>query len=102
MEVAGIDESHTLSLNLEQLKTNYVPHTVTAALQCSGNRRSEMSRFKPVKGLSWAQGAMGNAVWKGVRLRDLLLDAGFKDSEENEHWFVLTCRRIRIVKVNPF
>lgn len=45
-----------------------------------------MNLFKPVKGLAWAQGAMGNAEWKGVRLRDLLLDAGFKDSEDNENW----------------
>jgi DMSO/TMAO reductase YedYZ molybdopterin-dependent catalytic subunit len=29
---------------------------------------------------------MGNAVWKGVRLRDVLLDLGVKDSDENEHW----------------
>ncbi len=86
LEVVGADEKKGLNLNLDQLKTTYKQHVVTAALQCSGNRRSEMNRFKPVKGLAWAQGAMGNAEWKGVRLRDLLLDAGFKDSDENENW----------------
>ena len=88
LEVAGADEKKSLSLKLDELKTTYKPHTITAALQCSGNRRSEMNRFKPVKGLAWAQGAMGNAEWKGVRLRDLLLDAGFQDGDDNENWFV--------------
>ena len=86
LEVAGADEKQSINLSLDQLKTKYEPHSVTAALQCSGNRRSEMNRFKPVKGLAWAQGAMGNAEWKGARLRDVLLDAGFKDDEENEKW----------------
>lgn len=84
LEVVGVDGKQ-LNLSLDKLKTGYVPHTVTAALQCTGNRRSEMNRVKAVKGLSWGQGAMGNAEWKGVRLRDLLLEAGFKDSDENEN-----------------
>uniref|UniRef100_A0A0N8E9T1 Sulfite oxidase n=2 Tax=Daphnia magna TaxID=35525 RepID=A0A0N8E9T1_9CRUS len=88
LEVIGLDEKHSLNLNLDQLKTAYAPHSVTAALQCSGNRRSEMNRVKPTKGLEWGQGAIGNAVWKGARLRDVLLTAGIKDSDENENWHV--------------
>jgi sulfite oxidase len=88
LEIISDNEKKGLSLNLDQLKTTYAPHSVTASLQCSGNRRSEMNRTKPTKGLEWAQGAMGNAVWKGVRLRDVLLDLGIKESDENEHWYV--------------
>lgn len=49
---------------------------VTAVNQCSGNSRSA---FAPrVPGAQWADGAMGNAVWTGVRLKDVLAHAGVK------------------------
>jgi DMSO/TMAO reductase YedYZ molybdopterin-dependent catalytic subunit len=47
---------------------------VTAVNQCSGNRRGLFSPHVP--GVQWGYGAMGNAVWGGVRLKDLLEDAG--------------------------
>jgi DMSO/TMAO reductase YedYZ molybdopterin-dependent catalytic subunit len=51
---------------------------VTAVCQCSGNRRG---LFVPhVPGVQWGAGAMGNAVWRGVRLSDVLARAGIKDS----------------------
>ena len=44
--------------------------------QCSGHSRS---RFQPrVSGGQWGNGAMGNARWTGVRLADLLRNAGAK------------------------
>jgi DMSO/TMAO reductase YedYZ molybdopterin-dependent catalytic subunit len=47
-----------------------------AVNQCSGNSRS---LYKPnVPGAQWEHGAMGNARWTGVRLRDLLDRAGVK------------------------
>ena len=42
----------------------------------AGNRRNEMKAIKPVKGLEWDIGAIGNAQWGGVKLRDVLLHAG--------------------------
>ena len=50
-------------------------HVEFAAVnQCAGNGRG---LFEPrVAGAQWANGAMGNAVWRGVRLRDLLDRAG--------------------------
>ena len=47
---------------------------VTAVNQCSGNRRGLFSPHVP--GVQWGYGAMGNAVWGGVRLKDVLEDAG--------------------------
>mgnify|MGYP002784548171 CR=1 FL=1 len=43
---------------------------VTAVNQCAGNSRGFSA--PRVGGAQWGHGAMGNAVWRGVRLRDLL------------------------------
>ena len=49
---------------------------IAAVNQCSGNSRG---LFQPrVPGGQWANGAMGNAKWTGVRLRDVLDRAGVK------------------------
>jgi sulfite oxidase len=65
-----------LRLTLAQLKARFPRHTVTAALQCAGNRRNHMNRAKPSRGLAWDVGAMGNAEWAGARLSDVLAAAG--------------------------
>ncbi|KAJ3195310.1 hypothetical protein HK101_000500, partial [Irineochytrium annulatum] len=69
--------SEELHLTLEDLKTRFPRVTVMATLQCAGNRRQEMNSTKPVKGLPWGSGAMGNAVWTGARLSDVLKAAGY-------------------------
>src|SRR5439155_17590740 len=48
--------------------------TLTAVLQCAGNGRSLHEPRVP--GVQWVHGAMGQAKWTGVRLRDLLERAG--------------------------
>jgi DMSO/TMAO reductase YedYZ molybdopterin-dependent catalytic subunit len=66
-----------LSLSVEQLKKEFEPVSLIAVAQCSGNSRSF---FAPrVAGGQWANGAVGNAKWTGVRLRDLLAKAGVKE-----------------------
>ena len=54
-----------------------LPRVELAAInQCSGNSRG---LFEPrIAGGQWANGAMGNAKWMGVRLRDVLDRAGVK------------------------
>jgi sulfite oxidase len=42
LEITGIGVT-TLSLSLHELKTKFPKHTVTAAVQCAGSRRSEMN-----------------------------------------------------------
>ncbi|XP_030585953.1 sulfite oxidase, mitochondrial isoform X2 [Archocentrus centrarchus] len=66
-----------LTLSLGDLKTRFPKHTVTATLQCAGNRRSEMNKVRQVKGLNWGIAAIGNATWSGAKLRDVLLAAGY-------------------------
>jgi DMSO/TMAO reductase YedYZ molybdopterin-dependent catalytic subunit len=43
-------------------------------LECAGHRRAELSPRTP--GLQWGTGAVSEAVWAGVPLRDLLMRAG--------------------------
>lgn len=64
-----------LSISLAQLLR--LPRVEMAAVnQCSGNSRG---LFQPrVAGAQWGNGAMGNAKWLGVRLRDVLDLAGVK------------------------
>lgn len=66
---------HELSLSMADLK-QFEQVSIVAVNQCSGNSRS---LFEPrVPGGQWANGAMGNARWTGVRLADVLNKAGIK------------------------
>jgi DMSO/TMAO reductase YedYZ molybdopterin-dependent catalytic subunit len=67
--------NQVLSLSLADLLA--MPRVEVAAVcQCSGNSRG---LFQPrVYGAQWQDGAMGNARWSGVRLRDVLDRAGVK------------------------
>jgi DMSO/TMAO reductase YedYZ molybdopterin-dependent catalytic subunit len=63
-----------ISLTLDELSREFEPFEIAAVNQCSGNSRAF---FGPrVAGGQWANGAMGNALWKGVRLKDVLDRAG--------------------------
>lgn len=76
LSVAGDSVDRPLKLDLEQLKKEFKRARVTAVNQCSGNRRG---LFEPhVAGVEWGVGAMGNAVWSGVRLKDVLAKADVK------------------------
>src|SRR5208282_5022148 len=67
--------NQVLSLSLKDIQA--LPSVeITAVNQCSGNSRGF---FDPrVAGGQWANGAMGNARWTGVRLKDVLDRAGVK------------------------
>ncbi|MBV9657498.1 MAG: molybdopterin-dependent oxidoreductase [Verrucomicrobia bacterium] len=75
LKVGGHVET-PLELSVEQLKKDFPAAEVVAVNQCSGNSRSFFN--PPVAGVQWGNGAVGNARWKGVRLRDLLAKAGVK------------------------
>ncbi|XP_010550199.1 PREDICTED: sulfite oxidase [Tarenaya hassleriana] len=47
-------------------------YNVTATLQCAGNRRTAMSKVRKVRGVGWDVSAIGNAVWGGAKLSDVL------------------------------
>lgn len=65
-----------LTLSLAELKTRFEPVEIAAVCQCAGNGRGF---FDPrVPGGQWGNGAMGNALWRGVRLKDILGAAGVR------------------------
>ncbi|HZR70675.1 MAG TPA: molybdopterin-dependent oxidoreductase [Burkholderiales bacterium] len=71
-DAAGAERRYTL----DGIRTEFKQHELTAVCQCSGNRRG---LFEPhVPGVEWGVGAMGNAIWRGVRLKDVLAKAGVK------------------------
>ncbi len=76
--VIELDDGEEKEYSMSDLQNNFKQHKITATLQCSGNRRSHMTKgSRPTNGLQWGVGAMGNAEWAGPRLRDVLADAGF-------------------------
>ncbi|KAG9249613.1 Oxidoreductase, molybdopterin-binding domain-containing protein [Emericellopsis atlantica] len=73
---------------IAELQTRFKQHAVTAVLQCSGNRRRDMTEHaKKTNGLQWSVGAISCAKWEGVLLRDVLRDAGvsFEPDPDIQH-----------------
>jgi len=65
-----------LTLSFPELLKQFAPASVSAVNQCSGNSRS---RLQPrVAGGQWGNGAMGCALWSGVKLREILEAARVK------------------------
>jgi DMSO/TMAO reductase YedYZ molybdopterin-dependent catalytic subunit len=74
LRIGGDAAEAPIELSLAELQSGY-PHVELAALcLCSGNRRGLSKPHVP--GIQWGHGAMGNALWKGVRLKDVLAKAG--------------------------
>jgi DMSO/TMAO reductase YedYZ molybdopterin-dependent catalytic subunit len=76
LAIAGESVEKPLELNYENLTRDFEAVEVAAVCMCSGNRRGLSQPH--VAGVQWGHGAIGNAKWRGVRLRDLLNKAGLK------------------------
>ncbi|NNM24095.1 MAG: sulfite oxidase [Flavobacteriaceae bacterium] len=70
----SIQQEKTYSL--QELKSKFKPYSYQLTLECGGNGRSEFD--PPAKGNQWTVGAVSNAEWTGVRLKDILEDIGVK------------------------
>ena len=78
IKVFGNAVGKSFELTMAELRTQFKPVEVTAVNQCSGNGRG---LFNPrVTGGQLANGAMGNARWLGVPLKDVLARAELKNS----------------------
>jgi DMSO/TMAO reductase YedYZ molybdopterin-dependent catalytic subunit len=74
LRIGGASAKRAQELSLDELKRGFERVELPAINQCSGNRRG---LFTPrAGGVQWTYGAMGNALWGGVRLRDVLNRAG--------------------------
>jgi DMSO/TMAO reductase YedYZ molybdopterin-dependent catalytic subunit len=76
LRIGGDAAASPYELTLAELQSGFSQAEITAVCQCSGNRRGLSDPHVP--GVQWGVGAMGNAVWRGVRLKDLLAKAGLR------------------------
>ncbi|KAL8870762.1 MAG: hypothetical protein Q9174_003266 [Haloplaca sp. 1 TL-2023] len=77
--VVELPDGEEKEYSMQDLKSRFKEVTLTATLQCSGNRRKHMTdESRSTNGLQWEAGAISNAEWTGVRLRDVLKDAGIE------------------------
>ncbi|KAI8327692.1 Oxidoreductase, molybdopterin-binding domain-containing protein, partial [Chlamydoabsidia padenii] len=78
-----LDDTHTITIDgiglknkvyytVKQLKDMFKERTIEMAMQCAGNRRDGLHKVKHTKGVIWGPGAIGNAVYTGCRLKDVL------------------------------
>ena len=81
LAVAGDALDKPMEITYEELSRDFEQVEIAAVCMCSGNRRGLSQPHVP--GVQWGHGAIGNARWRGVRLRDLLAKAGVrKDAVE--------------------
>lgn len=74
LRIGGASAGREREWSIDELKRGFESVSIAAINQCSGNRRG---LFTPrVPGVQWGYGAIGNAMWTGIRLRDVLNDAG--------------------------
>ena len=64
-----------LSISYDDLTSRPATDSVIM-LECAGNSRRHVT--PPAEGISFSHGAVGNARWTGVRLADLLREAGVR------------------------
>ncbi len=78
LRVDGMVE-RALTLSLSDLGQRFEHHEVIATLQCAGNRRAGLMAVHDIPGQHpWGPGATSTARWIGVRLGDVLAEAGIR------------------------
>jgi DMSO/TMAO reductase YedYZ molybdopterin-dependent catalytic subunit len=76
LRIGGDSVATPREFTLAELQRDFEQVEVAAVCQCAGNRRG---LFQPhVTGVQWGYGGMGNALWRGVRLKDVLAKAGLR------------------------
>jgi DMSO/TMAO reductase YedYZ molybdopterin-dependent catalytic subunit len=76
IDVGGEGVTTPMQLGFADLQSGFEQVEVTAVCQCAGNRRGLSNPHVP--GVQWGLGAMGNALWRGPQLKDVLAKAGLK------------------------
>ncbi|MBQ4819653.1 sulfite oxidase [Aquimarina sp. MMG016] len=78
LTIDGESVKQKKTYSLADLKSKFSEYTYQLTLECGGNGRSEFD--PPAKGNQWTVGAVSCAEWTGIRLRDVLEDAGIKNN----------------------
>ncbi len=80
IRIGGNAIAKPFDLTMESLRSDFKPVELVAVNQCSGNSRGF---FEPrVTGGQLGNGAMGNAKWVGVPLKDVLARAEVRDTAQ--------------------
>ena len=83
LHVHGLVERE-LHLSLATLREALPERSVTATLQCAGNRRARLIAIRDIPGEApWGPGVTGTATWTGVALGDVLALAGVLSGAEH-------------------
>jgi DMSO/TMAO reductase YedYZ molybdopterin-dependent catalytic subunit len=75
LRIDGPSAQTPIELSLAELRRLPVAEVV-AVNMCAGNRRGLSQPHVP--GVEWGHGAIGNARWRGARLKDVLARAGIR------------------------
>lgn len=78
LTIDGESAKQKKSYALAELQSKFKHYSYQLTLECAGNGRSEFD--PPAEGNQWTIGAVSCAKWTGVRLKDVLADAGIKDN----------------------
>lgn len=79
-----MDRPHAFSV--QELIEKFPAASCTCTVSCAGLRRYEFSKVKTVGGVQWEEGPIGNAVWSGVRLSEILKAVGIQSGARHV-WF---------------
>jgi DMSO/TMAO reductase YedYZ molybdopterin-dependent catalytic subunit len=78
LTINGESVTKPKAYKIADLKKRFKTHTYQLVLECGGNGRAG---YQPqTSGNQWDLGAVSCAEWTGVRLKDILADAGLKDN----------------------
>lgn len=81
-ETYGIDIGNgKLVLSMDDLARKFDIINIAVALVCDGNLRKELNMIRRSMGFNWGPGAVSCAFWKAPLVRDVLLAAGYSDSD---------------------
>lgn len=88
LEVSGVPSGEKSLSMADLMSGEFGPQvSIPVTFICAGNRRKEQNMTKKTIGFNWGCAAIGNTVWTGVRLCDLLNALGIKKVSK-EHRFV--------------
>ncbi|MDX2248391.1 MAG: sulfite oxidase [Bacteroidia bacterium] len=76
LTIGGESVKQEKTYTLAELKQKFKSYTYQLTIECGGNGRSEFN--PPAGGNQWTTGGVGCPEWTGVRLKDVLNDAGIK------------------------
>jgi sulfite oxidase len=73
-----------LCLSMDEIRQSFSKSTITATLECAGNRRQGLMEVASIPGEEpWSAGAISNAQWSGAPLQEVLRAAGVEPEAQH-------------------